>query len=88
MVSKCCRTVRTNAPFRPLIPCDNDRARCLWPWTLLDVRFTPALTGEVVYFPYLPLNSSAHFQHVLERAKVELAPGKTWKFGAGYGAYQ
>lgn len=63
-------------------------ARYLWPWTLLDVRFTPALTGEVMYFPYVPLNGAAHFQHVLERAKVEYAPSKTWKFGAGYGAYQ
>jgi hypothetical protein len=63
-------------------------ARYLWPWTLVDVRFTSQLTSEVVYFPYVPLNHSAHFQHVLERAKVEYAPSRTWKFGAGYGAYQ
>jgi hypothetical protein len=63
-------------------------ARYLWPWTLVDIRFTPTLTSEVVYFPYVPLNSSAHVQHVLERAKVEYAPSKTWKLGAGYGGYQ
>ena len=63
-------------------------ARYLWPWTLVDVRFTPQLTGEIVYFPYIPLNQSAHVQHVLERAKVEYAPSKAWKVGAGYGAYQ
>jgi hypothetical protein len=63
-------------------------ARYLWPWTLLDVRFTSKLRSEVVYFPYVPLNSSAHIQHVLERAKVEYAPSKTWKLGAGYGGYQ
>lgn len=64
------------------------RARYLWPWTLVDVRFTPRLASEVVYFPYVPLNHSAHGQHVLERAKLEFAPSKAWKFGAGYGAYQ
>ncbi len=53
-----------------------------------DVRFSSRLTGEVVYFPYIRLNRSAHFQHVLERAKVEYAPSKAWKLGAGYGAYQ
>jgi len=63
-------------------------ARYLWPWTLVDVRFSPRLTSEVVYFPYVPLNRSAHFQHVLERAKVEFATSRAWKFGAGYGAYQ
>ena len=63
-------------------------ARYLWPWTMVDVRFMSQLTGEVVYFPYVPLNRSAHFQHVLERAKVEYAPNRVWKLGAGYGAYQ
>lgn len=63
-------------------------ARYLWPWTLVDVRFTPRLSSEIVYFPYVPLNRAAHVQHVLERAKAEYAPTRTWKFGAGYGAYQ
>ncbi|HET9709526.1 MAG TPA: hypothetical protein VFP39_14605 [Gemmatimonadales bacterium] len=64
------------------------RARYLWPWTIVDVRFTSRLTGEVVYFPYVPVNHSAHFRHVLKRAKVEYAPSKAWKVGGGYGAYQ
>jgi hypothetical protein len=34
-------------------------ARYLWPWTMVDVRFASHLTGEVVYFPYVPLNRSA-----------------------------
>ena len=63
-------------------------ARYLWPWTLAEVQVTSQLTGEVEYFPYVPLNRSAHFQHVLEHAKVEYAPGRVWKLGAGYGAYQ
>lgn len=74
--------------FAQAIGSASQSARYLWPWTLVDVRFTPRLTGEVVYFPYVPLNSSAHFQHVLERAKVEYGPSARWKFGAGYGAYQ
>jgi hypothetical protein len=60
-------------------------ARYVWPWTLVDIRFTPQLTGEIVYFPYIPLNHSAHVQHVLERAKVEYAPSKAWKFGVAGG---
>ncbi len=64
------------------------RARYLWPWTLVDIRFTPKLTSEIVYFPYVPLNHSARIQHVLERAKLEYALNKTWKMGGGYGAYK
>ena len=63
-------------------------ARYFWPWTLVDVRFSAAFSGEVVYFPYVPINQSAHFQHLLERAKLEYTPSKVWKFGAGYGGYQ
>lgn len=63
-------------------------AQYLWPWTLVDIRFTPKLTSEVVYFPYLPLNQSARIQHVLERAKVEYAINKMWKVGGGYAGYK
>lgn len=57
------------------------------PWTLVAVTVTPKLSGEVVYFPYLPLNKAARIQHVLERAKLEY-DFKHFKIGAGYGAYQ
>ncbi len=57
------------------------------PWTLVAVSITPKLSGEVVYFPYLPLNKAARIQHVLERAKLEY-DFKHFKVGAGYGAYQ
>jgi hypothetical protein len=63
-------------------------ARYLWPWTQLDVRIVPRLSGQVVYFTYIPLNNAAHLQHLLERAKLELAPGKAWKIGVGYAGYQ
>ena len=63
-------------------------ARYLWPWTLVQVRFTPKFSNETVYFPYLPLNSSARIQHVLERSKFEYAFNKTLKVGAGYGGYK
>ena len=58
-------------------------ARYLWPWTLVQFRFTPKL-----YFPYLPLNSSARIQHVLERSKFEYAVTKSWHVGVGYGGYK
>ena len=57
------------------------------PWTLVAVNLTPKLNGEVVYFPYLPLNKAGRIQHVLERAKLEY-DFKRFKVGAGYGAYQ
>lgn len=63
-------------------------ARYLMPWTLFDYRFTPKVTAEAVYFPYLPLNKSARIQHVIERAKVEYGVAKWLKVGGGYGAYQ
>jgi hypothetical protein len=63
-------------------------ARYIQPWTLVDCQFSSRLTGEVVYFPYLPLNHSAHIQHVLERAKVEYALTPAWKIGGGYAGYK
>jgi hypothetical protein len=56
----------------------------LQPWSMLRVRFTPKLTSETVYFPYLPLNDPARFHQVIERAKLEYALKKRWKVGAGY----
>jgi hypothetical protein len=63
-------------------------ARYLWPWTMLQFRFTPKFTNETVYFPYLPLNNSARIQHVLERSKLEYALTKSWQVGAGYAGYK
>ena len=59
-------------------------ARYMQPWSMLQVRFTPKLTSETVYFGYFPLNDSAHIHHVIERAKFEYALKKRWKIGAGY----
>lgn len=59
-------------------------ASYLQPWSMLRVRFTPRLTNETVYFLYLPLNDSARFHQVIERAKIEYALKKRWKIGAGY----
>jgi hypothetical protein len=60
-------------------------ARYLQPWSMVSFRFTPKFTSEIVYFPYFPLNDSAGFHQVLERAKLEYAVKKRWKIGAGYG---
>jgi hypothetical protein len=59
-------------------------ASYLQPWSMLRLRFTPKWTSEIVYFMYLPLNDSARFHQVIERAKVEYAVKKRWKLGAGY----
>ena len=62
-------------------------ARYVLPWVLLAYRSPHRIVGEAVYFPYVPLNSTAYRQHVLERAKLEYAFDRL-KVGAGYGAYQ
>ncbi len=59
-------------------------AAYLQPWSMLRFRFTPQLTSETVYFLYFPLNDSARFHQVIERAKLEYALKKRWKVGAGY----
>jgi hypothetical protein len=63
-------------------------ARYLWPWTLLQLHFTPKFGSETVYFPYLPLNRPARVQHVLDRSKFEYALTKSVKIGAGYAGYK
>jgi hypothetical protein len=63
-------------------------ARYLWPLTNLQFRITPKFTSETFYWPYVPLNDSARFQHVLERSKLEYALRERWKVGVGYGGYR
>ena len=62
-------------------------AKYLMPWGLAAYRPWPKISGETVYFLYLPLTDSATLQHVVERAKLEYTWGR-FKAGAGYGAYQ
>lgn len=62
-------------------------AKYVLPWVLFAYRSPHRILGEAVYFPYVPLNSTAQRQHVLERAKLEYAFDRV-KVGAGYGAYQ
>lgn len=59
-------------------------ARYLQPWSMLRLRFVPRLSSEIVYFSYLPLNKTAGFHQVIERAKTEYRIQKHWKIGAGY----
>jgi hypothetical protein len=63
-------------------------ARYLWPWTMLQVRFTPKLSSETVYFLYVPLSRSARVQQVLERSKIEYSFNRFLKSGLGYGGYK
>jgi hypothetical protein len=65
----------------------SEHATYFIPWSFAPFNITSRLGGEVVYFPYLPLNKQGRIQHVLERAKVEY-DFEHFKAGAGYGAYQ
>jgi hypothetical protein len=65
-----------------------NQARYVMPWTMIQYRLTNKLSGEAVYFPYLPLNKSGREQHVLERMKLERKIASHWKAGAGLGGYK
>ena len=65
----------------------SEGARYLVPWGLVLYRPSPRVSGEALYFPYLPLTRTATLQHVVERAKLEYSWGR-FKAGGGYGAYQ
>lgn len=54
------------------------------PWTKVDYRVSSRLSGNTVYFFYIPLNQSAYFHQSIERAKLEYE-FKRFKLGAGYG---
>jgi hypothetical protein len=60
----------------------------LWPWAMLQVRFSPKLATETVYILYTPLNDSARIQQVLDRSKAEYSLSPRWKIGAGYAGYK
>jgi len=57
----------------------------LLPWTKVDYRLSPKISGNTVYFFYAPLNQAGKFHQALERAKLEYSFSKTLKAGAGYG---
>jgi hypothetical protein len=59
-------------------------ARWLVPWTELQYRIKPRLGGEIVYFAYAPLNSTAKVEHIFDRGKLEYKISSHWKIGAGY----
>jgi hypothetical protein len=63
-------------------------ATFLLPWTYIGYSIPKTkLSGEAVYFPYLPLQKQGRLQQVIERAKLEY-DFKHFKLGGGYGAYQ
>jgi len=65
----------------------SDGALYLQPWMLAAYNLSPRLGGELVYFPYLPLNEAGRVQHVLERTKLEYDFGHV-KLGGGYAGYR
>jgi hypothetical protein len=63
-------------------------ARYFQPWVFAIYHLTPSMSARVVYFPYLPLNSAATTQHVLEHVKVEKTLDHHFKVGVGYSGYK
>ena len=63
-------------------------ATYLWPWTGIFYNLSSKIGGDVVFFPYLPLDGAGKRQFVLERAKIEYRIHPAIKVGTGYGAYQ
>ena len=63
-------------------------AAYIQPWSFLGYSIPHTkLVGQTVYFVYLPLNTAARIQHVLDRAKLEYEFAH-FKLGAGYAAYK
>jgi hypothetical protein len=58
--------------------------RTMWIWPVLDHRFTPRLTSQVVAYPTLPLNRSAQWGFDVDRAKLEYAFRPSFRAGPGY----
>ncbi|MCL5666291.1 MAG: hypothetical protein M1383_00755 [Patescibacteria group bacterium] len=62
-------------------------ASYILPWTKVDYKVNSRISGNAVYFFYIPLNSSAGFHQSIERAKLEY-DFKHFKLGAGYAGSQ
>ncbi len=63
-------------------------AAYIQPWSFVGYSIPHTkLVGQTVYFIYLPLNTAARIQHVLDRAKLEYEFNR-FKLGAGYAGYK
>lgn len=62
------------------------RALYLQPFTQTNLWYR-RFAFEIVYIPYVPVNTAAVWQHVLERAKLEYSFGKCFSAGGGYAMY-
>jgi hypothetical protein len=58
--------------------------RAFWIWPVLDSRYTPRLTSEVVVYPTIPLDRAERWGVDLDRAKLEYALRPKLLLGAGY----
>jgi hypothetical protein len=58
--------------------------RSLWVWPVVDLRFTPRLTSQVVVLPTVPLDQAARWSLNVDRAKLEYAFRPRFQAGAGY----
>jgi hypothetical protein len=58
--------------------------RFLWLWPILDFRFRPRLTAQLVAYPTIPLNRAQGWGYDVDRAKIEWAATSHWQVGVGY----
>ncbi len=58
--------------------------RSLWIWPVLDFRFRPRLTGQLVPYPTIPLNRAQRWGYDIDRSKLEWTFNQHWRGGAGY----
>jgi hypothetical protein len=63
---------------------ESHNKRFLWLWPVLDFRFRPRLTAQVVPYPTLPLNRAQGWGFDVDRAKIEWAATSHWQAGVGY----
>lgn len=63
---------------------ESQNRRSLWIWPVLDVRFRPRLTGQLVTYPTIPLNQAQQWGFDVDRGKIEWAATSHWQAGVGY----
>jgi len=63
---------------------ESTNKRFLWLWPILDFRFRPRLTAQLVAYPTIPLDRAVHAGLDVDRAKIEWAASSHWRGGLGY----
>ncbi|MGB8259974.1 MAG: hypothetical protein WCE75_06475 [Terracidiphilus sp.] len=60
--------------------------RAMWIWPVLDMNFSPRLSGQAVFYPTIPLTHAQRAGFDVDRVKVEYAFRHNILAGVGYAA--